>query len=190
MKDTFTEDKDFERITFSHDLIPPGSYENCTFDKCILSNLELSNRSFIDCEFKNCDLSLVKLINTSFVDTTFTACKIVGLHFEDCNTIGLTIVFKDCQLDLSSFYKLNLRDIVFSGCSLKEVDFTESNLSKQIFDRCDLSGAIFDNTILEKTDFRTSQNYSIDPENNRIRKAKFSIGDITGLLDKYDIEIS
>jgi len=52
-----------------------------------------------------------------------------------------------------------------------------------------LAGAIFENTILEKADFRTSLNYSIDPENNRIRKAKFSILEISGLLDKYDIEI-
>jgi fluoroquinolone resistance protein len=41
----------------------------------------------------------------------------------------------------------------------------------------------------EKTDFRTAINYSIDPENNRIKKAKFNFSEIFGLLDKYDIEI-
>jgi len=49
--------------------------------------------------------------------------------------------------------------------------------------------AAFENTILEKADFRTSFNYSIDPEKNRIRKARFSLAGISGLLDKYDIEI-
>jgi hypothetical protein len=36
---------------------------------------------------------------------------------------------------------------------------------------------------------RTSFNYSINPELNRIKKAKFSMPAVVGLLDKYDIEI-
>jgi hypothetical protein len=50
-------------------------------------------------------------------------------------------------------------------------------------------GATFESTIIEKADFRTSFNYSIDPEKNRIKKARFSLAGIAGLLDKYDIEI-
>jgi hypothetical protein len=42
---------------------------------------------------------------------------------------------------------------------------------------------------LEKADIRTSHNYTIDPEKNKVKKAKFSIHGIAGLLDKYDIEI-
>ena len=42
---------------------------------------------------------------------------------------------------------------------------------------------------LEKADFRTAFNYSIDPENNRMKKAKFSPPEVVGLLNKYDIEI-
>jgi fluoroquinolone resistance protein len=58
-----------------------------------------------------------------------------------------------------------------------------------VFDNCDLSKASFDNTILEKADFRTAFNYSINPESNKIKKAKFSVSGIAGLLDKYDIHI-
>jgi hypothetical protein len=32
-------------------------------------------------------------------------------------------------------------------------------------------------------------NYSIDPDLNKIKKARFSTQGIAGLLDKYDIEI-
>jgi len=46
-----------------------------------------------------------------------------------------------------------------------------------------------DHKNMNKT-FTADKNFSIDPEIKRIRKAKFSIADITGLLDKYDIEIS
>jgi len=50
--------------------------------------------------------------------------------------------------------------------------------------------ATFDKTMLEKADFRTAYNYSIDPDNNRIKKAKFSQSGLGGLLHKYDIVIS
>ncbi|HEX6181043.1 MAG TPA: pentapeptide repeat-containing protein, partial [Chitinophagaceae bacterium] len=63
------------------------------------------------------------------------------------------------------------------------------DLTSAIFDNCDLSKTTFDNTILEKTDFRTSHNYSIDPDINKIRKARFSYPGVLGLLGKYDIDV-
>jgi uncharacterized protein YjbI with pentapeptide repeats len=77
----------------------------------------------------------------------------------------------------------------FSNCNLKEADFTETDLTNAVFDACDLSGAIFENTILEKADLRTATNFSIDPELNRIKKAKFSMTGALGLLNKYNIDI-
>jgi len=41
----------------------------------------------------------------------------------------------------------------------------------------------------EKADFRTAYNFSIDPEVNKINRAKFSSMNLAGLLSKYDIEI-
>ena len=84
---------------------------------------------------------------------------------------------------------MNLKKTHFKNSSLHEVDFTRSDLSSALFDNCDLAKAIFDHTILEKADFRTSYNYSIDPEINRIKKAAFSLPAVTGLLTKYDIVI-
>jgi uncharacterized protein YjbI with pentapeptide repeats len=79
--------------------------------------------------------------------------------------------------------------MIFKDSQLQETDFVESDLTGTIFDNCNLIQAIFENTILEKVDFRTSYNYSFDPENNRIKKAIFSISGVPGLLNKYDIEI-
>jgi fluoroquinolone resistance protein len=73
---------------------------------------------------------------------------------------------------------------------LTEADFSESDLTAAVFDHCDLARATFDHTVLEKADFRTAVNYSIDPEKNKIKKARFSMAGIAGLLDKYDIDIS
>jgi uncharacterized protein YjbI with pentapeptide repeats len=74
-------------------------------------------------------------------------------------------------------------------CRMHETDFTECDLTGATFEACDLLNATFVNTILEKADLRRSVHYSIDPEKNKIKKAKFSMPDVSGLLDKYDIHI-
>ena len=58
-----------------------------------------------------------------------------------------------------------------------------------IFDKCDMAKAKFEKTNLEKADFRTAINFTIDPEKNRLKKARFSSAGLPGLLYKYDIEI-
>ncbi|WP_311316321.1 pentapeptide repeat-containing protein [Kaistella jeonii] len=65
----------------------------------------------------------------------------------------------------------------------------QKNLSSADFTDCDLSQTIFQNTNLEKADFRSAFNYTIDPENNRLKGAKFSLAGISGLLGKYQIKI-
>jgi uncharacterized protein YjbI with pentapeptide repeats len=77
----------------------------------------------------------------------------------------------------------------FENCSLKEVDFTETDLSDAEFNSCDLLRAVFINSNLEKTDFRTAINFSIDPDKNKIRKARFATSGLAGLLGKYNLEI-
>src|SRR5664280_413093 len=139
MGQEYIEEKTFDKIDFTQNPLTKGEFESCTFISCDFSNSDLTAAAFIDCEFENCNLSMAKLNNTALREVRFTNCKMLGLHFENCNEIGLS--------------------------------------------------ASFDNSILEKTDFRTSFNYSIDPEKNRIRKARFSMTGIRGLLEKYDIEI-
>ncbi len=78
----------------------------------------------------------------------------------------------------------------FIECSLKDVDFSEVELSESIFSTCDLMNAIFENTSLIKADLRTALHYSIDPEKNKLKKAKFSYPGILGLLEKYDLIIN
>ena len=87
------------------------------------------------------------------------------------------------------FIKPKIKKTVFKNSQLHEADFTDCDLSGSSFEKCDLANAKFENTIAEKVDFRTSFNYSINPELNRVKKARFSLSQITGLLGKYDIEI-
>ncbi len=59
----------------------------------------------------------------------------------------------------------------FLDCKLTDVDFTEADLAKVNFDNCDFSGSIFDRSNLENANFNTAFNYSIDPEDNKIKGA-------------------
>jgi fluoroquinolone resistance protein len=90
---------------------------------------------------------------------------------------------------LASFYSVKLKNTKFLKCDLRDADFSEADLTGASFNNCDLNKAIFQNTILEKTDFRLAHNYSLDPEMNRLKKARFSREGIAGLLAKYDIDI-
>lgn len=132
---------------------------------------------------------MVNFHNTAFRGAIFKTCKLLGVAFNECNKLLLSVEFQDCQLNLSSFLKLNLKSTRFTNCNLQEVIFSEADLRESVFDNCNLSRAEFEYTNLEKSDFRSSFNYSIHPESNRIKKAKFSLPGVIGLLDQYNIEI-
>jgi uncharacterized protein YjbI with pentapeptide repeats len=119
----------------------------------------------------------------------FKDCKLLGVHFEQCNEFLLSVSFDTCLLNLASFFRLKLKKTRFKNSSLHEADFTDTDLTGSVFDNCDLARAIFEKTTLEKADLRTAYNYSIDPERNRIKKAKFSLAGVVGLLDKYDVHV-
>lgn len=185
MTEIYIQDKTFNQ----KDTLTKGEYENCIFNSCDFSDKDLSEFKFIDCEFNGCNLSLAKLYKTILRDVQFNDCKMLGLRFDTCNEFGLLFSFDNCQLNHSSFYQIKIKNTIFKNSQLQEADFAETDLTSTAFDNCNLNRAIFDQTILEKADFRTAYNYSIDPEINRIKKARFSISGITGLLNKYEIDI-
>lgn len=186
----YFEEETFEQVDFSKKRIKIGEYENCTFLDCDFSNSDISELNFIDCEFKGCNLSMVNLDNTIFNNVIFIDCKMLGLQFENCNDLLLSISFYNCTLNHSSFSGVDSKITTFENSKLHEVDFTNSDLSKSIFNNCDFQNATFVNTNLQESDFTSSYNYVIDPEINRIRKAKFDLPGVLGLLTKYDIKIT
>ena len=111
----------------------------------------------------------------------------MGLRFDDCNPFLLALDFEGCLLNFSSFYGLKLKKTAFKNCNLEEVEFSETDLTSANFENANLLKATFERSILESADFRTASNFSIDPELNRMSKAKFSSQNIVGLLHKYKI---
>ncbi len=187
--DDFIEDEDSNNVDFTSNFLKKGEYDNCTFSNCDFSNSNLSSIIFNDCQFTNCNLSMVKLAESALRVVKFKDCKILGVFFEKCNPFGMEVSFENTILNHSSFYQLNLKNTNFKNTQCHEVDFTEANLTNSIFDNCDLLRTNFVNSVLEKVNFSSSYNLYIDPEINKLKKAKFSLDNISGLLKKYEIEI-
>jgi len=166
-----------------------GEYEHCIFRQANFEYADLSGFRFNKCRSILCNLSLANLFGAIFSEVVFDECKLLGLRFDQCNQLALSVTFNSCLLHNAVFYKASLKKTQFTNSNLMEADFSECDLSGAVFADCDLSGAVFDGTNLEKADLRTSVNYSINPAVNRLKKAKFSLSGIPGLLDALDIEI-
>ena len=183
------EDQLFENIDYTIQSFPKADYEYCTFKSCVFENIDLSDTVFLECNFVNCNLSLACITNTTFGNVTFEACKMLGLRFDSCNR-NIQIVFRNCILDYSSFCGMKLKGVLFRDSKLVEVNFTGADLTFASFAGSDLSGTIFNNTVIVSADFSTARNFEIDPEQNKLQKAKFSSSDLIHLLTKYRLEIS
>jgi uncharacterized protein YjbI with pentapeptide repeats len=189
MKETHHSDKTFDKINYSNKAISGREFEACTFSNCDFSGANLANNNLIDCTFENCNLSMIRLEHTGLKSISFHNCKLMGVDFSTCNEFLFAVSFDGCILDYTSFIRRKLKKTTLRDCSIKDANFTQSDLTGSAFINCDLSRTIFQQTILEKADFRSANNYSIDPEVNRIKKAKFSLTGLAGLLEKYDIMI-
>ena len=183
-------DQHYKNSDFTVEKFQLIEYENCSFEQCKFSDLNLRGASFENCTFKRCDLSNLKVTGVPFRQVSFEDCKMLGIHFHASNPFLLEFSFNSCQMDYCSFYSLKIKKTKFIASKLTEVDFTQADLSGAEFQNSDLSGAAFDRTELLSTDFRNASNYTIDPELNRIKAAKFDLDGLPGLLGKYKIKIS
>ena len=190
MQTTDIEDKTFDNIDFTEKSLANNIYTNCVFNDCNFSKTDISYASFEDCIFNICIFSETIVNLTRFKNIIFNETKMMGFHFNNCKEFLFELSFKNCQLDYTIFFEKKMRNTVFIDCSLKEVDFTKADLTMATFANCDLQDATFDDTILEKADFRSARNFRIDPEQNKIKKAKFSYIGLEGLLSKYKIDVA
>ena len=181
--------KTFEKVLYTDRRINGREFDGCTFKNCDFSNSDFSDNIFIDCKFIDCNLSMTKLRNTSMKSVVFKDCKLLGILFNECADFLFQVELVDSVADYSSFANKKMQKSRFLNCSMKELSFENTDLTKAVFDQCDLQGATFSATVLNEADFRTSRNFTIDPESNPMRKAKFSSAGIHGLLEKYDIKI-
>lgn len=183
------EDKTFTKATIEEIRTQGGQFEYCSFVQCDLRTAHLSNLIFIDCSFKDCYMANCSLQNTGLQNVKFTDCNLTSMDFSKTRDFLFETHFDNCILDNAIFYSRKNKGAKYINCSCKEVDFTQVDCTNAIFDNCNLHRAIFDNTNLKGADFTTSYNYIIDPDRNMVKKTKFSVHGLPGLLTRYDIVI-
>ncbi len=170
-------------------VLAKSEYESCTFIGCDLSNTNVSGFIFEDCSFDACNLSLANLSQTALRSVKFKDCKLLGLQFDQCNPIGIAFTFTGCNLNNTSFFKVKAIGTKFQKCQMHEADFSQSDIRKSTFEDTDLLHAKFDQTNLEEVSFSTAYNYTLQPENNRLKKTRFSQSGIAGLVIHHSIII-
>ncbi|QZE12846.1 pentapeptide repeat-containing protein [Halosquirtibacter laminarini] len=155
-----------------------------------MNSLILNGYEFEDCEFIGCDLSLVNLSGSAFRNVTFRECLLQGVAFNHANPFLLAFHFDHCRLDQSQFIEMDLRNCSFRNAKVREAIFESCNMQKVAFDRVDLGGTFFDRCNLMNADFRSAEQLALDPEQNRVKGARFSYQSAIGLLTKYQIKVS
>ncbi|OCB74835.1 pentapeptide repeat-containing protein [Flavobacterium crassostreae] len=165
-------------------------FESCQFNSCDFSLCNFIGVTFIDCVFTHCNFEHANINHVAFRGVHFNYCKIIGVNFAMCDALIFEVHFKNSILDFSKFYTLKMKRTPFEQCSMVAVDFMNTDLTEAFFDRCDLYRAEFANATAIKANFRTSYNYTIDPEKTKIKKALFSMDGIKGLLTKHNICVS
>lgn len=183
----------FSDLSLENEVLQEKIFENCQFESSKFNAAEFLNCKFIDCEFKNCDLSSVKVVNSTFNEVVFEDSKLIGINWTQAKwpqvSLMSPIKFYKCNLSHSSFYELSLKEIVIEECKANDVDFRFGDFAYASFIMSDFLGSHFVKTKLNHADFTEAMNYNINPVENDISKAIFSIPEVVNLLDCFDIKI-
>ena len=163
-------------------------FDNCTFVKCDFSKSDMRGCKFTECTFKNCDLSLASFINCVFNDVIFENSKLIGISWSKCEE-PFEVKFDSCNISQNSFHLLDLRKMKFINSLIKDTGFEECNLERALFESCDLELTVFLNNNLQKANFETSKNYLIDPKQNDIKNAQFSLPEALSFLSLLPIKV-
>lgn len=182
------EDKTFDKEVIRH--LPDTQFEYCTFKECKFEETDFFESSFLECEFVGCTFNELKTSKWAIKNCQFVDCKIPNTRFDYCSSFLLEMNFQKCDLSGASFFELSIKGMSFQECNLKKVDFESADLENATFNNCDLEGALFEQTNLKGSDFSTSFNYIINPEQNNIKQARFSIHGLAGLLTQYNLKIT
>jgi len=185
------QDQIFKGLRTTQTMAEQKEFEDCTFLLSSMTDLCFSQCRFIDCIFDRCDMSLCAFPHSAFVGCVFQNTKLVGIDWTQADWTGLKLQepvrFDACVLSHSTFIGMQITDLKMMGCISTDVDFREADLAGVDFSGTDLSQSLLHQTNLEGADFRHAMKYTIQPEVNRLTKAKFSMPEAMSLLYNMDI---
>jgi len=182
-------DEEFINIDYAKQQLSAEEFESCSFINCNFSQSDLTHKIFIDCLFDNCNFDRTKITDSSLRDVTFVDCKLSGIDFMQCNPFLFSANFENSKLSYVIFIEMKMENTQFDNCRINGSDFSGTDLTEASFTECDLTDTIFNRTVLDKADFSSAINFSIDPELNSMKKTVFSQLGLAGLLEKHDIII-
>jgi fluoroquinolone resistance protein len=78
---------------------------------------------------------------------------------------------------------------IFKKCTISDCDFINTEIKNGDFSSSDLKDSLFHNVNLQGASFEQAINYNINPENNNIKKAVFSLPEAINLLSHLDIRL-
>ena len=179
----------FEKTIFTNKRIEGREFDSCIFKNCDFSGSAFVGCIFSDCEFVDCNLALSKFTSSSLKTVHFELSKVMGIRFDECEDFLFDVSFIGCMVDYSWFTNKKMHKAKFINSSLKDVNFSNADLTKATFDGSNLAGTLFSATKLVEANFSNAVNYQINPEQNMVKKAMFSVDGLAGLLTEYDIKI-
>jgi uncharacterized protein YjbI with pentapeptide repeats len=182
-------DQKFYGKHFTNEDIMYKDFERCYFTDCDFSQCNYTGSAFIDCNFTGCNFKEAKVNYAGLRTVFFDGCDFTGVNFSMVDPLFFSVEFKNCKLDYTKFYTLKVKGTIFTNCSIIAADFMGTDLTEVLFDNCNLHKSVFHDSVANKADFTTSYNFSIDPERNKLRRARFSQDGLKGLLEKYEIVV-
>lgn len=190
---TLYEGLTFSELDFSEGAVHSSTFEMCEFEYCDFTEAEFENCNYRECFFKSSNLSLVKLLDTRFVETGFESCKVTGVNWGLLNWAGTALSspmsFESCDVSFSVFNSLNLPGLIMRNCKAHDVDFESCDLTGGNFAKTDLANTRFNSTKLNGCDFREAINYYINPNENSVAGANFSVPEVLNLLSSFGIRV-
>jgi uncharacterized protein YjbI with pentapeptide repeats len=187
-------DQVFQDVRLEQGELDSSEFHDCTFIRCTLVESVFHNCRFVNCVFRHCDLSLIQVPESAFTSTRFENSKIIGVNWTlavwPTAGLGGRIGFSRCAISHSTFIGLSLEEIEIKDCVATDVDFREADLSRAGFAGTDLSESLFGQTNLTEADLSRACNYRIDPGQNRLTQAKFSLPEAMSLLHCMDIVLA
>lgn len=187
-------DQVFNNVNLHKAQILSSEFYDCVFRECNFVESIFKKCRFVNSSFKSCDLSLIQVLESSFSVTRFEDSKVMGVNWAqaDWPTTGLgkPLTFLRSAISHSTFIGLSLKDLKVKDCVAIDVDFREADLSQADFTGTDLSKSLFKDTILTEADLSQARNYDIDPGQNQLQGAKFSLPEAMSLLYSMDINLT
>ena len=184
-------DEVFKEVQLEGGELASTEFYDCVFFRGQFVEAVFRRCRFVNCVFRECDLSLVKVPESRFTSTRFENSKVVAVNWTDAQwpKSGLAgpISFFKSAISHSTFIGLSLKGIKIKDCAAVDADFREADLSQADFGGTDLSKSLFTNTNLSEADFSRARNYHIDPGQNELKQAKFSLPEAMALLHSMDI---